>query len=673
MNNKDNFYITTPIFYASGDLHLGHVYTATACDVLARWNRQLGKKVFFLTGSDEHGQKVSNKAKEIGIHPKVYTDSIVKKFQKTLKKMNISYDYFIRTTQEDHKKFIQKILQKAYDKGDIYKDIYKGLYCVDCEKYYKQEDLLEGDICPDHKKKVDTVEEENYFFRLSKYQDKLLDLYKENSEFLSPSSKSQETLNRVQDGLEDISISRSKEKLDWGIELPFDPTHVTYVWFDALFNYVSALDINEKNEFWPASVHVIGKDIMWFHKVYFPAFLMSVGLEIPKKVFAHGWWTVEGEKMGKSMGNVLDPLKITEKFGLDEFRYYMFAISSFGDDLDFSEQGFIDKINNDLNNDLGNLVSRVHAMTTRDCEQRGTGILGIVEGDLLEVDLKLLDSLSFFNEFDSFMQELDFHKALDLIFTKIREVNAYVNLVSPWKEEDSKRLSVILNILSSCCILFGQYLKSFIPEKSSRLLKQFNVSEEFSKQINFLPQGHELGEKDNLFQKFKVEKLKVEEEKVEEKEGFAVLNLKVGKILSIEQHPEAEKLYVEKIDLGDGDVRQIVSGLKDYYSLDEMAGRIVVVVANLKPAKLRGVKSEGMVLLAENDKGKLGFLESDAPIGTQLVCNSVVADNLDKIKVDKFFKYKLLSVGSHVEYESKKITAGDHQLQVEKNIKGQVR
>jgi methionyl-tRNA synthetase len=669
MNKQDNFYITTPIFYASGDLHLGHVYTATACDVLARWNRQLGKKVFFLTGSDEHGQKVAKKAQEIGIDPKVYTDSIVKKFQKTLKKMNISFDQFIRTTDDKHKVFVQKMLQKAFDNGDIYKDTYKGLYCVDCEKYYKEEDLLEGQICPDHKKKVDEVEEENYFFRLSKYQDKILELYEKNSDFLSPKSKAQETLNRVKDGLEDISISRSKEKLSWGIDLPFDSTHVTYVWFDALFNYVSALDMNSTvDEFWPANVHVIGKDIMWFHKVYFPAFLMSVGLEVPQKVFAHGWWTVEGEKMGKSMGNVLDPVKISERFGLDEFRYYMFAISSFGDDLDFSEQGFIDKINNDLNNDLGNLVSRVHTMTFKYFD-------GIVPKNtkVTEAETELIESLNIFKKFDAFMQDLDFHKALDVLFTAIRDVNAYINKVEPWREQDQKRLASIIASLNFAIKVIGDYMNPFMPEKAERLRKQYNFPLGDFQSLASVGQGHILGEKDNLFQKFKVEKPEVKIEKVEEKEGFAVLNLKVGKILSVEQHPEAEKLYVETIDLGNSDVRQIVSGLKDYYSIEEMTGRYVVVVANLKAAKLRGVKSDGMVLLAENDKGELGFLESDALIGTCLVCDGVVANNESKIKVDKFFKYELKSLGSHVEFEGKKISVGDHELQVEKQVIGNVR
>lgn len=671
MTKKDTFFITTPIFYTSGPLHLGHVYTSTACDILARWNRQLGKDVFFLTGSDEHGQKVAKKAQELNIDPKLYTDSLVKKFQKTLKKMNISYDYFIRTTDEEHKTFVQEMFQKSFDNGDIYKDTYEGLYCVDCEKYYKEDELLEGNICPDHKKKAELMKEENYFFKLSKYQDKLLEFYDKNPEFLSPKTKSQETLNRVREGLEDISISRSKENLSWGIDLPFDENHVSYVWFDALYNYLSALRTNNKEEFWPAQVHVVGKDIMWFHKVFWPAFLMSSGYEMPQKVFAHGWWTVEGEKMGKSMGNTIDPVKVAQEYGIDEFRYYMFAISSFGDDLDYTEQGFIDKINNDLNNDLGNLVSRIHTMTFKYFD-------GVVpeSTQVTEHENELIESLNIFTQFNELMQQLDFHKALDVLFTAIRSVNAYINKVEPWKEQDKQRLATIISTLNFAVKVIGDYINPFMPQKAEILRKQYNFKLGDFNSLEKIPQGHTLGEKENLFQKVKKESQDSKDKKdtVPQRSGFAELNLQVGKILSVEQHPEAEKLYVEKIDLGNGDVRQIVSGLKDYYTIEEMTGRSVIVASNLKPAKLRGVESQGMVLLAEDENGSLGFLESpNAPVGTNLVCNNIAADNPNKIKVDKFFKYELKSLGSHVEFEGNKITAGDHELLVEKNVVGNVR
>ncbi len=669
---KDKFYITTPIFYASGKLHLGHVYTATACDVLARWNRQIGKEVFFLTGSDEHGQKVQKKAEEKGIEPELFVEGIVKGFKDTLKKMNISYDYFIRTIDPKHKEFIQKMLQKAYDNGDIYKGVYKGLYCVDCEQYYKEVDLIDSKNCPVHKREVNEVEEENYFFKLSKYEKKLLDLYKKNKDFLSPNSKAQETINRIKEGLEDISISRSKKTLSWGVELPFDKTHVTYVWFDALFNYVSALEIEKKEDFWPCNIHVVGKDIMWFHKVYWPAFLMSCGYEVPQKVFAHGWWTVEGEKMGKSMDNVIEPLKIVKEFGLEEFRYFMMSSGTFGEDLDFSREVFIMKINNELNNDLGNLVSRVHAMTGKYFE----GVVPEIQTPEL-VDLEILRKCLIEKEFTEHMDNLSFHKALDLLWSVIRELNAYVNKVEPWKEKDENRLKTIMNVLCSCICEFNFYLKPFMPEKSEMIEKQFNFSnvqrDNIEKGcIDILEGGFKLNEKVNIFEKFKEEK---KEEKIEVKrEGFSSLCLKVGEIKSVRQHPEAEKLYIEEIDLGNGDMRQIVSGLKDYYELTDMECKKVVVVANLKPAKLRGERSEGMVLVSEDEKNnKVGLLLPDCKIGECLEVNGEVADNDKRISIDDFFKVKLTSDGKKVYFDKKEVTAKGKSIVSDRGIVGDVR
>lgn len=370
------------------------------------------------------------------------------------------------------------------------------------------------------------------------------------------------------------------------------------------------------------------------------------------------------------MGNTIDPVKVAQEYGIDEFRYYMFAISSFGDDLDYTEQGFIDKINNDLNNDLGNLVSRIHTMTFK--------YFGGVVPESTQItnhENELIESLNIFTQYNELMQQLDFHKALDVLFTAIRSVNAYINKIEPWKEQNQERLATIISTLNFAVKVIGDYINPFMPQKAELLRKQYNFKLGNFKSLEQIPQGHSLGEKENLFQKVKKDKPQEQKsQKVEQRQGFAELNLQVGKILSIEQHPEAEKLYVEKIDLGNGDVRKIVSGLKDYYTIEEMTGRSVIVASNLKPAKLRGVESQGMVLLAEDENGSLGFLESpNAPVGTNLVCNNIVADNLDKIKVDKFFKYELKSLGSHVEFEGNKITAGDHELLVEKNVVGNVR
>ncbi len=674
MSKKDTFYITTPIYYASGLPHLGHAYTSIACDVLARWNRNLGKDVFFMTGTDEHGQKVAKNAAKKKVTPKEFVDDLIPEFKNLLKVMNISNDYFIRTTDEKHKKFVQKMLQKSYDAGDIYKDTYEGLYCVDCERYYKEDELIEGKICPDHKREVTKMKEENYFFRLSKYEKKLLDLYKKNPEFLSPFSKAQETINRVKEGLQDISISRHKNSLDWGIELPFDKDHVTYVWFDALFNYVSGLEINKKSDFWPANVHVVGKDIMWFHKVYWPAFLMSVGMDLPKKVFAHGWWTVDGEKMGKSMGNVIEPVEVAQKYGVDEFRYFVMSVGTFGDDLDFSYSKFAEKINNELNNDLGNLVSRVHAMT-------GKYFAGSVPAKeiVTEEEINLISSLDIFDRFDEHMQKLEFNKALELLWGAIRETNAYINRVAPWKEQDMKRLSTIINVLVFSVKVFSFYIDSFMPSKAQRLREQFNftMSHNSYKEVSA---GHKLGEKDNLFEKIQISaktaELKIKGSKAEvslERQGFATLDLRVGKIISVENHPDSEKMFVETIDVGEEKPRQIVSGLRSYYNLDEMKNRKVIVVCNLKPAKLRGVKSEGMVLVSElDDDSNVGLLGSDAKVGEYLSCAGKVANSSSRVKVEKFFEMDFKSDGKKVFFDGKEVSAGGKNLSVDRGIKGKI-
>lgn len=670
--DEKTFYVTTPIYYVSGKPHLGHAYTSIACDVIARWNRNIGKDVFFLSGTDEHGQKVKKKADEKGMTPKDFVDSLIPDFQNILKVMNISNDYFIRTTNEDHKKFVQDMLQKSYDNGDIYKGFYEGLYCIDCEQYYKEDELIDEKICPIHKKEVQLLKDENYFFRLSKYQDKLLELY-EKTDFLSPKSKSQETINRVKEGLQDISISRSKKMLDWGIEFPFDKDHVAYVWFDALFNYVSALKINDKNEFWPANYHVVGKDIMWFHKVYWPAFLMSVGMEVPQKVFAHGWWTVNGEKMGKSMGNVIEPVEVANKYGTDEFRYFLLSVGTFGEDLDFSYEHFAEKINNDLNNDFGNLVSRVHSMTSKYFPEGMPKV-----SDLTSDDTNLLETLNFYEKFNTEMQNLQYNRAIETLWNAIRETNAYINKVSPWKEEDQQRLGTIMNILCSSCILFAKYVDCFMPTKSEKVFAQFNIENDKIFKLEFFEEGHKLNEKENLFQKIIIEEKtdkNIVDEKMEEnkREGFEKLNLKVGEIIEISQHPNAEKLYIEKIDLGEEEPRQIISGLKDYYEMDELKGRKVIVVANLKPAKLRGEMSQGMILAAEDEEGNVGLVTTDAQVGTNITCGDMKADNDEQIKIDDFFEIKMNANGKNALFEENILKADNRELTIHREIVGNIR
>jgi methionyl-tRNA synthetase len=661
MNNTNKFFITTPIYYASGKPHLGHAYTSIACDVLARWNRDIGKQVFFLTGTDEHGQKIVENAEMINKTPREFVDLIVPQFKTLLTKLNISNDYFVRTTDDTHKTFVQKMLQKSFDNGDIYKGSYEGLYCVGCEKYVEEDELLEGNICPDHQKVCERVSEENYFFKLSKYEDKLLKFYEE-TDFLKPNSKAQETINRVKEGLRDISISRSKKKLEWGIELPFDNTHVTYVWFDALFNYISALDTYKKIDFWPCNVHVIGKDIKWFHEVYWPAFLMSVDLEFPKAVFAHGILLDEsGHKMSKSLGNVIDPLKFSKKFGVEELKYFLITGGSFGEDMNFSEKMFIEKVNNELNNDFGNLVSRVHAMTSKPFENGMPKI-----GDLTDVDKELISSIDVFSEFDKLMQNLEYTKAFTVLWTAIRDTNAYVNKVSPWAEKDEFRLGTIMNVLCSACILFGKFTNCIIPTRSELLFKQFNVKNNGKFEVEFLEAGHKLGAKENLFERIKLDKPATEVEK--NREGFSKLNLKVGQVLTAQKHPDSEKLYIIQVDLAN-EKRQIVSGLQTLYSLEELKDKKVIVITNLKLAKLGGYESCGMILACEDDNHKCGLLSSDLEVGTNLKCSDEIANN-EKIINSKAFK-KVEMFGDEngkVSFSGKEVFG----VSVDKKISGKV-
>lgn len=666
--NKNTFYVTTPIYYPSGNPHLGHAYCSISCDVLARWNRDIGKQVFFQSGTDEHGQKIKESAIKKGVSPKEFVDEISKQFRKITPEFNLSEDYFLRTTDENHKELVQKMIQKAFDNGDIYKDEYEGLYCVGCERYYGEDELVENTTCPIHKTKCEIVKEENYFFKLSKYENKLIELYEKNENFISPKNKKQEILNRVKEGLRDISISRQKDKLDWGIEIPFDKSHVIYVWFDALFNYYTSTQFLDKKEFWPADVHVVGHDIMWFHCVYWPAFLMSVNEELPNKIFAHGMiLDEEGHKMSKSLGNVVDPFVEKKRFGLDEFRFYLLSSGTFGDDLNYSREKLIEKINNDLNNDLGNLVSRVHAMTGKYFEGKVPEMK-----KLTREDEEFIEKLDIFDKFNSEMEELKFNSAIETLWGAIRETNAYVNQQSPWKIEDKERLSTVINILNSSVILFGKYINCIMPEKSNRIFKQYNMINDHVFKLKFITENHLLGEKDNIFEKIKIEK-EVEKKVEDVKTGFSSLNLKVGKIVEIVDHPEAEKLYIERIDVGEDKTRQIISGLKDYYTKEEMLNKKVIVVANLKPAKLRGTLSEGMLLAAEDKDKNVGLISTDAQIGTHLKCGEDIANNSKQITIDGFFKVKMKSDGSKVMYKENEVKVSNKTLLIDKGVAGSIR
>ena len=473
----EKFYITTAIDYPSGNPHIGHAYEKISADILSRWYKIiLGEENCFLQiGLDEHGQKIYDTAKSQNKEVGDFLEEYYKKFLEMYKKLGIKEDYFIRTTDDKHKVLVQKFLQKSFDNGDIYLGKYEGFYCVGCERYYEKKDLDENLNCLIHKKKCEEKSEENYFFKLSKYEDKLLKFYEENPDFISPKSKRDLILNRVKEGLKDLSISRPKSSLTHGIEIPFDNNHICYVWFDALFNYYTGLLMNEKKDFWPCDVHIIGHDISWFHCVYWPAFLMSSNIEPPKKVFSHGMLLDKsGHKMSKSLGNVIDPNEQIEKFGVDEFRIYLMSIGTYGEDLKYDEDKLIEFINNVLNNEFGNLVSRVYSMTNKYFNGKTPKFL---EENLEEqIDKEFIKEIddNFFEKVKKEFENLNFHKVLDLIFEKIRFANSYINDCEPWKIKDKKRLEIVFNNLVSFLYFIKDFLKPFIPNKILLLEEQFN-------------------------------------------------------------------------------------------------------------------------------------------------------------------------------------------------------
>jgi len=476
---KNKFYVTTPIYYPNDIPHLGHAYTTLAADVLARWNKLNGKDVFFLTGTDEHGKKIENVAKENKKSPKEFVDELVPKFKEAWKKLNIDYDYFIRTTDPEHEKVVKEILQKIYDKGDIYLGQYEGYYCTACEAYYTEKDLV-NDCCPIHKRKIELLKEESYFFKLSKYQKKLIDLYEKHPEFILPKNKRKEIINRVKEGLNDLSISRTS--FDWGIKLPFDEKHISYVWADALTNYYSATRIKGKEKYWPADVHLIGKDIIWFHTVYWPAILMSAGIKLPKTVFAHGWWTFNNEKISKSHGKVINIDELISIAGVDSVRYFLFRNTVFGEDGDFSEQALIDRHNNELANKLGNLISRVSSL--------------IEKNGIEKCENKLLKKLKL-KEIEKLFDNYEFDKILNEIFGFIDICNEYVQNKKPWETKDKKVLYELADSIKAIAIL----LFPFIPSTSEKIAKQFGFDIEIKNIKKPLNEKNKIVKEEILFQK----------------------------------------------------------------------------------------------------------------------------------------------------------------------------
>ena len=643
----DRFYITTPIYYVNARPHLGHAHTTILADSVARFNRLMGREVHFLTGTDEHGDKIVKAAQAAGKTPKDYCDEISGLFKDLWPKLGVEYSQFIRTTDPEHKRLVQKALQQVFDAGDIYFGEYGGHYCFGCERFYTEKELVDG-CCPDHKTKPEYISEKNYFFRMNKYQDWLLDHIKANPEFIRPEQYRTEVVALLESGaLEDLCISRPKTRLDWGVELPFDSNYVAYVWFDALLNYLSALDWpggDKMAAFWPTANHLIAKDILKPHAVFWPTMLKAMGLEPFQHLNVHGYWLVKDTKMSKSLGNVVDPLSLVEKYGLSGFRYFLLREMTFGYDSSFSEEALCGRFNADLANDLGNLFSRALAMTHK---YFGGTVPQAGLGGPYEEELQIMAKEACLN-FQRLFERFQTAKALEALWELVRGLNKYIDTQAPWslyKENNGSRLATVMYCVLECMRKVAVHLWPVMPEAASAMLAQLgetadpaflNLQTEAEGWGN-LSAGTEVAKVSNLFPRMEPPACSAPGDEAAPKtasaskakeaakarpvqaeaaahsatdakapidfEDFQKIDLRVATVISAEPVPKADKLLLVKLDTGEATPRQVVAGIAEHWKPEDLVGRQVVVVANLKPRKLRGVESQGMILAVKRDGG----------------------------------------------------------------------